>query len=53
MVEGINMDGKNIIGKLECVAGLGRVGIVRTGEDRLDITEAYIEHLKDVTENKQ
>jgi hypothetical protein len=53
MVEGINMDDKNIKGKLESVAGFGMVGMVRTGKDRLDITYAYIEKLKEIESDKQ
>jgi hypothetical protein len=53
MVEGIDMDDKNIKGKLESVAGFGMVGMVRTGKDRLDITYAYIEKLKEIESDKQ
>ena len=47
-VEGLNMDNKNIKGKVFGVIGLASVALVRTGEGRLDVTHAYVENLKEV-----
>lgn len=47
-VEGFNMDNKYIKGKVFGIVGLAGVALVKTGEDRLDITHAYAENLKEV-----
>jgi hypothetical protein len=46
-VQGTNMDGNNIIGKLENIIRLAGVGIVRTGNDRTNITHCYLSDLNE------
>jgi hypothetical protein len=45
LVQGVNMQGKEIKGTVNSIVGFGMVAIVKTGEDRLHFTEAYITDL--------
>jgi hypothetical protein len=48
MVQGIDLWGNNFIGALVNVVGSAKVAIIKTGEDRLDVTQAELCNLKEV-----
>ena len=46
-VEGFDMDNKPIKGIVFGTVKLAGVALIKTGEDRLDVTHAYAENLKE------
>jgi hypothetical protein len=50
MVQGIDLWGNSFIGELVNVVSLAKVAVIKTGKDRLDVTEAYISDIKEVNQ---
>jgi hypothetical protein len=47
-VQGTDIWGKSFVGELVNVVNLAKVAIIKTGEDRLDVTAADLENIKEV-----
>jgi hypothetical protein len=49
-VQGTDIWGKSFVGELVSVINLANVAIIKTGDDRLNVTEAYISDIKEVNQ---
>lgn len=49
-IKGVDLKGNKIQGTIENVVKLAGIAIIKTGEDRTHITEAYINDLEEIIE---